>query len=53
MVGMSVITDRGYKTPMRDFLEAVLKAYEREGVEELDYDKFGDLLKIRYFVFSN
>ena len=38
----------GYETPMRDFLEAVLKAYEREGVEELGYDKLGDLLKIRY-----
>ena len=38
----------GYETPMRDFLESVLKSYEREGVEELGYDKLGDLLKIRY-----
>ncbi len=38
----------GYELPMRDFLESVLRAYEREGVDELGYDKLGDLLKIRY-----
>ncbi len=38
----------GLELPMRDFLESVLRAYEREGVGELGYDKLGDLLKIRY-----
>ena len=38
----------GYEREMRDFLRAVLVAYERQGVEELAYDKLGDLLNVRY-----
>jgi type I restriction enzyme R subunit len=33
---------------MRSFLESVLAAYERHGVEELALTKIGDFLRVRY-----
>ncbi|MDA9789628.1 helicase-related protein [Amylibacter sp.] len=33
---------------MRSFLDAVLTAYEKQGVEELALTKIGDFLKVRY-----
>ncbi|AGI69030.1 hypothetical protein OAN307_c35530 [Octadecabacter antarcticus 307] len=33
---------------MRSFLEAVLAAYERHGVDELALSKIGDFLRVKY-----
>lgn len=37
-----------HEAEMRDFLEGVLKAYERGGVEELGLESLGTLLTIKY-----
>ena len=38
----------GYQREMRSFLEYVLEAYERHGVDELSSRKIADFLRIRY-----
>ena len=38
----------GYQREMRSFLEYVLEAYERPGVDELASSKIADFLRIRY-----
>ena len=38
----------GYEPQMREFLNYVLSAYERHGVDELAPAKLGDMLRIRY-----
>lgn len=37
-----------HEAEMRDFLESVLRAYERGGVEELGLESLGTLLKVKY-----
>lgn len=38
----------GYEVQMREFLSAVLAAYERDGIEELALDKMGSFLQVKY-----
>ncbi len=38
----------GYETEMREFLDYVLRGYERNGTDDLAPGKIGDLLRIRY-----
>jgi type I restriction enzyme R subunit len=38
----------GYEREMRSFLDYVLEAYEKDGIEELSLDKLPDFLRIRY-----
>lgn len=38
----------GYEAQMREFLSAVLAAYERDGIEELAIDKMGSFLQVKY-----
>lgn len=38
----------GYEIQMREFLAAVLAAYERDGIEELALDKMGSFLQVKY-----
>lgn len=38
----------GYEAQMREFLSAVLAAYERDGIEELALDKMGSFLQVKY-----
>ncbi|HET7301293.1 MAG TPA: type I restriction-modification enzyme R subunit C-terminal domain-containing protein, partial [Oleiagrimonas sp.] len=38
----------GYEREMRAFLEYVLEAYQREGIDELAPNKLADFLRIRY-----
>ena len=38
----------GYEREMRSFLEYVLDAYRRQGIDELAPSKLADFLRIRY-----
>ncbi len=37
-----------YDGPLQEFLDFVLGQYVKQGVEELDQDKLGSLLELRY-----
>jgi len=37
-----------HQAEMRDFLESVLSAYEREGSRELSFNKLGTFLQVKY-----